>query len=567
VKAFAELYTALDETNKTNEKVDALTRYFATAAPADAAWALYFLIGRRPKQAVASAKLHAWAVQAAGVPDWLFSECYDAVGDFAETIALLLPEARDWGLEAGAAEQTDASLQPLASSLREWIEDILLPLRGMDEATQRDRILATWGALGPRERFVWNKLITGEFRVGVSQRLVVRAIAAVSGVEVAVVAHRLMGDWQPSAEFYARLLGQETSDADISRPYPFCLAHPLEDTPAALGDISEWQAEWKWDGIRAQIVRRAGQTFIWTRGEELVTDRYPELAELGARLPDGTVIDGEILPWRDGGVLTFAQLQRRIGRKTIGKKLLSDVPVILMAYDLLEWQARDIRTLPLTERRERLEALVAEMENAELRIENTSASDLNSSFFILNSHLQLSPTVAADSWDDLATARERSRTLNAEGLMLKRRSSIYRVGRVRGDWWKWKINPFTVDAVLIYAQPGTGKRASLYTDYTFGVWDGDQLVPFAKAYSGLTDAEIRQVDAFIRRNTVEKFGPVRTVKPELVFELAFEAIQRSSRHKSGIAVRFPRILRWRTDKRMEEADSLETIRALLPEEG
>ncbi len=567
MKAFAELYTALDETNKTNEKVDALTRYFATAAPADAAWALYFLIGRRPKQAVASAKLHAWAVQAAGVPDWLFSECYDAVGDFAETIALLLPEARDWGLEAGAAEQTDASLQPLASSLREWIEDILLPLRGMDEATQRDRILATWGALGPRERFVWNKLITGEFRVGVSQRLVVRAIAAVSGVEVAVVAHRLMGDWQPSAEFYARLLGQETSDADISRPYPFCLAHPLEDTPAALGDISEWQAEWKWDGIRAQIVRRAGQTFIWTRGEELVTDRYPELAELGARLPDGTVIDGEILPWRDGGVLTFAQLQRRIGRKTIGKKLLSDVPVILMAYDLLEWQARDIRTLPLTERRERLDALVAEMENAELRIENTSASDLNSSFFILNSHLQLSPTVAADSWDDLATARERSRTLNAEGLMLKRRSSIYRVGRVRGDWWKWKINPFTVDAVLIYAQPGTGKRASLYTDYTFGVWDGDQLVPFAKAYSGLTDAEIREVDAFIRRNTVEKFGPVRTVKPELVFELAFEAIQRSSRHKSGIAVRFPRILRWRTDKRMEEADSLETIRALLPEEG
>ncbi len=567
MKAFAELYTALDETNKTNEKVDALTRYFATAAPADAAWALYFLIGRRPKQAVASAKLHAWAVQAAGVPDWLFSECYDAVGDFAETIALLLPEARDWGLEAGAAEQTDASLQPLASSLREWIEDILLPLRGMDEATQRDTILATWGALGPRERFVWNKLITGEFRVGVSQRLVVRAIAAVSGVEVAVVAHRLMGDWQPSAEFYARLLGQETSDADISRPYPFCLAHPLEDTPAALGDISEWQAEWKWDGIRAQIVRRAGQTFIWTRGEELVTDRYPELAELGARLPDGTVIDGEILPWRDGGVLTFAQLQRRIGRKTIGKKLLSDVPVILMAYDLLEWQARDIRTLPLTERRERLDALVAEMENAELRIENTSASDLNSSFFILNSHLQLSPTVAADSWDDLATARERSRTLNAEGLMLKRRSSIYRVGRVRGDWWKWKINPFTVDAVLIYAQPGTGKRASLYTDYTFGVWDGDQLVPFAKAYSGLTDAEIRQVDAFIRRNTVEKFGPVRTVKPELVFELAFEAIQRSSRHKSGIAVRFPRILRWRTDKRMEEADSLETIRALLPEEG
>jgi ATP-dependent DNA ligase len=584
VKAFAELYTALDETNKTNEKVDALTRYFATAAPADAAWALYFLIGRWPKQAVASAKLRAWAVAAAGVPDWLFSECYDAAGDFAETIALLLPSPEELTTKdissltkTTKAEEMDhlrdlPELRVLWSSdaadrsLSVWIEEVLLPLRGMDEAAQRETILATWRALVPRERFAWNKLITGEFRVGVSQRLVVRAIAAVSGVEDAVIAHRLMGDWQPSAEFYARLLGQETSDADISRPYPFCLAHPLEDRLASLGDVSEWQAEWKWDGIRAQVVRRAGQTFIWTRGEELVTDRYPELTELGARLPDGTVIDGEILPWRDGGVLPFAQLQRRIGRKTIGKKLLNEVPVILMAYDLLEWNARDIRDRPLAERRERLEALVAEMENEELRIEKISGSDLNSQFSILNSHFQLSPTVPAATWDDLAAARERSREINAEGLMLKRRSSIYRVGRVRGDWWKWKINPFTVDAVLIYAQPGSGKRATLYTDYTFGVWDGDQLVPFAKAYSGLTDAEIRQVDAFIRRNTVEKFGPVRTVKPELVFELAFEAIQRSSRHKSGIAVRFPRILRWRTDKRMEEADSLETIRALLPEE-
>jgi DNA ligase-1 len=573
VKAFAELYTALDETNKTNEKVDALTRYFGTAAPADAAWALYFLIGRRPKQAVASPKLRAWAVAAAGVPDWLFGECYDAAGDFAETIALLLPEARDWGLEACEAEQTNTRLQPLVSSLHEWIEEVLLPLRGMDEASQRETILAAWRVLGPRERFAWNKLITGEFRVGVSQRLVVRAIAAVSGVEDAVIAHRLMGDWQPSAEFYARLLGQETSDADISRPYPFCLAHPLEDSPASLGDVSEWQAEWKWDGIRAQIVRRAGQTFIWTRGEELVTDRYPELAELGARLPDGTVIDGEILPWRDGGVLPFAQLQRRIGRKTIGKKLLSEVPVILMAYDLLEWGARDIRDLPLAERRRLLEELVANLHHSDTK--STELSDVEGLFPLQDlsvlgasvvKTLQLSPTVPAATWDDLAAARERSREINAEGLMLKRHSSIYRVGRVRGDWWKWKINPFTVDAVLIYAQPGSGKRATLYTDYTFGVWDGDQLVPFAKAYSGLTDAEIRQVDAFIRRNTVEKFGPVRTVKPELVFELAFEAIQRSSRHKSGIAVRFPRILRWRTDKRTEEADSLETIRALLPEE-
>jgi DNA ligase 1 len=593
VKAFTALYTALDETNKTNEKVEALTRYFSSADTADAAWALYFLIGRRPRAAVTSTQLRGWAVEAAGIPDWLFGECYDAAGDFAETVALLLPEAGDWGLRAGGAEQNPrlqspasnfhvTSLQPPASSLQAWIEDVLLPLRGMDEAGQREVILGAWQRLSARERFVWNKLITGGFRVGVAQRLVVRALAAVGGVDDATIAHRLMGDWTPNPAFYAALLGQETSDADISRPYPFCLAHPFEADLASLGDIADWQAEWKWDGIRAQVIRRSGRSFIWSRGEELVTERYPELAAVSEHLPDGTAIDGEILPWREGQVLPFAQLQRRIGRKTLGKQLLAEVPVIVMAYDLLEWQGRDIRERPLAERRALLRALITSIHHRgtesteEQEIQAVADSQLEKSVLVSQSNLgvlsasvvkniALSPTLIVASWDALASERERSRELNAEGLMLKRLSSPYRVGRVRGDWWKWKVTPFTVDAVLIYAQRGSGKRASLYTDYTFGVWDGDQLVPFAKAYSGLTDAEIRRVDAFVRRNTVEKFGPVRTVKPELVFELAFEAIQRSSRHKSGIAVRFPRILRWRADKPIGEADSLETIRALLPD--
>lgn len=593
MKAFAALYAALDETNKTGEKVEALTRYFTTAAPEDAAWALYFLIGRRPRQAVTSTRLRAWATEASGLPDWLVGESYDAVGDFAETVALLLPDEFHHSdadeLHHRDTEDTkdqihtragQTNLSVLSASvvnadllLHEWIEDVLLPLRDMDEASQRETILATWAALGRRERLVWNKLITGGFRVGVSQRLVVRALALASGIDDAVVAHRLMGEWQPGAAFYADLLGEETSDADISRPYPFCLAHPLEAAPDTLGELAEWQAEWKWDGIRSQIIRRAGQSFIWSRGEELVTDRYPELAALAERLPDGTAVDGEILPWGEAGVLPFTQLQRRIGRKTLGKKLLTEVPVIVMAYDLLEWQGRDLRETPLSERRALLEALVHDIhhsgaESAEIGKKEAQVS--HSEFGAINAalahNLLLSPTVEAASWEELAAARERSRDLSAEGLMLKRRSSAYRVGRVRGDWWKWKINPFTVDAVLIYAQRGSGKRASLYTDYTFGVWSDGQLVPFAKAYSGLTDAEIRQVDAFVRRNTVEKFGPVRTVKPVLVFELAFEAIQRSSRHKSGIAVRFPRMLRWRTDKPIAEADSLDTIRALLPPE-
>jgi DNA ligase-1 len=525
MKAFADLYTALDETTKTRAKVNAMAAYFRSAPPRDAAWAIYFLIGRKPRQVVPTRKLGAWAASLSQTPEWLFDECYQAVGDLAETITLLLPPA------------TMSSAAPL----HEWVEKRLLPLRGADEDSQRDAVLAAWHSLDDRQRFVWNKLITGAFRVGVSQLLVTRAIALASGVEPRAISHRLMGEWSPTGEFFERLCAREADDADVSRPYPFFLAHPLDGSPETLGSPGDWQVEWKWDGIRAQFIRRRGRTFVWSRGEELVTERYPELTNVGMFVPDGTVVDGEILPWRDGKPLPFAQLQRRIGRKTLGKKLLAEVPIVLMAYDLLEHEGADMREKNLCERRGRLAEVV-----------RTVASD----------HLLLSPMLQADSWDRLANERSKSRGRHVEGLMLKRLDSPYRVGRVRGDWWKWKIEPFTVDAVLIYAQRGHGKRASLYTDYTFGVWDDGRLVPFAKAYSGLTDDEIRQVDAFIRRNTTEKFGPVRTVTPQLVFELAFEAIQPSSRHKSGIAVRFPRILRWRTDKRIEDADTLASVRAL-----
>jgi DNA ligase-1 len=527
VKAFAELYAALDETTKTTRKVAALVGYFSSAPAADAAWAVYFLIGRKPRQVVPSAKLRAWAAAEAGVPEWLFGESYHAVGDMAETIALLLPAP------------SQSSERPLA----DWVEQRLLPLRGAAEEIQRAGIRSAWAEMDDRQRFVWNKLITGAFRVGVSRQLVVRALARVGGLDESVVAHRLMGDWDPTPALFERLTASDSRDADVSRPYPFFLAHPLDERPEELGVPEQWHAEWKWDGIRAQLIRRAGQTFLWTRGEELVTDRYPELTAIAPHLPNGTVIDGEILPWLGDEVLPFTHLQRRIGRKTLGKKILAEVPVILMAYDLLEDLGADVREWPLERRRARLEEIVAGSGWA--------------------GRVILSPLVEASTWDDLVTARAGSRGRRVEGLMLKRKGSPYRVGRVRGDWWKWKIHPLTVDAVLIAAQRGSGKRASLYTDYTFGVWDNGALTTIAKAYSGLTDEEIRRVDAFVRRNTLDKFGPVRTVKPELVFELHFEAIQRSSRHKSGIAVRFPRIARWRTDKSAAEADNLDTLRALL----
>lgn len=532
MKAFAELYTALDETNKTSAKITALSAYFSQAAPEDAAWVVHFLMGRRPRRAVNARRLAEWAAAETDIPMWLFGESYDAVGDIAETITLLIPEI------------TAASDLPL----HRWLEERILPLQALSEADQRERVVQAWRELDRQQRFVYNKLITGGFRVGVSARLVIRALADVSGLETSVVAHRLMGNWEPNAAFYRSLLEHDIENTDLSRPYPFFLAYPLEGDPqASLGDIDQWQIEWKWDGIRSQLIRRGDHVFLWSRGEELVTDRYPEVAEAALHLPEGTALDGELLVWQNGSVQPFAKLQRRIGLKSVGRKTLSDFPVSFLGYDVMEHERNDIRATPLSERRKLLETIM------------TQAND---------PHLRLSPLVEVSDWETLAVLSGESRARQVEGFMLKRRDSPYRVGRQRGDWWKWKVEPYTIDAVLIYAQRGSGKRASLYTDYTFGVWDeARQLVPFAKAYSGLTDEEISQVDRFIRANTKEKFGPVRTVKPELVFELGFEGIQRSARHKSGIAVRFPRILRWRHDKPIDEADSLETIRALLPPEG
>jgi DNA ligase-1 len=531
VKAFANLYTALDETTKTNEKVEALTAYFSSVPAEDAAWAVYFLSGCKPKQPVSTRKLREWTAAEAGIPGWLFDESYEAVGDLAETMALLL---------SPCGTSTDRPLH-------EWVEERLLPLRHKEESLQRQELLCAWREMDRRQRYVWNKLVTGAFRVGVSQNLVVRALSLVSGVDEPVIAHRLMGSWEPSAAFYQGLLSQDTRDADFSRPYPFFLASTLEAEVSSLGQTQDWLAEWKWGGIRAQLIRRAGLTFLWSRGEELITGRFPELSKSAALLPAGTVIDGEIVPWKGETPLPFAQLQRRIGRKTADRRILGEVPVIFFAYDLLEHEGVDTRDRELRWRRGCLAGL----------IEGTHSGGL----------LKLSPAVEAHSWEDLASAREQARLRGAEGLMLKRLSSPYRAGRQRGDWWKWKANPFTVDAVLIYAQRGHGRRVGLYSDYTFGVWEGDKLVPFAKAFSGLTDEEIQKIDSFVRENTLEKFGPVRTVKPELVFELAFEGIQRSPRHKSGVAVRFPRMARWRTDKRIEEADSLETVRALISPEA
>jgi DNA ligase-1 len=486
------------------------------------------------------------ALYGSGVPEWLFEESYQAVGDLAETIALLLPETEHRSEDGLAA----------------WMEHKLLPLRGLPPEDLLARLLPLLGELDRNAKLVCIKLITGSFRVGVSRLLVTRALAALSGLDLKQVAQRLVGytdlSAQPSAADFERLVAPAENEPGAERsdgqPYPFFLAHPLqlplEAFEEQLGPVSSWLVEWKWDGIRGQLVKRGGRLWVWSRGEELVTDRFPELAVLAETLPDGTVIDGEIVVWKDGRIQPFALLQQRIGRQNLTAKVLAHAPVAVLAYDLLEWQGEDWRSRPQAERRAQLEHVAAQ-----------AAADV----------LKLSPALSGRDWQELARQREASRSLGVEGMMLKARDAHYGVGRTKdvGVWWKWKIDPYTVDAVLIYAQRGHGRRASLYTDFTFAVWDREQgapqrkLVPFAKAYSGLTDEEMRQVDAIIRKTTVEKFGPVRSVTPTLVFELGFEGIAMSTRHKSGIAVRFPRMLRWRLDKPVEEADTLESLKALL----
>ncbi len=527
MKAFAMLYEAIDASTSTQAKVAALTQYFAEAPPADSAWAVAFLTGRRPKRLVRAPDLRTWAAAAADIPDWLFEDSYAQAGDLAETITLLVPRGKT------IAE----------ASLSAWVEDRLLPLATMDADAQRVALLEAWQQLDGTARFVFNKLLTGAFRVGVSQGLVVRALAAASDVHADIIAHRLMGAWEPTGEWFEQLVRGDTADADWSRPYPFFLAHPLEAPVESLGDVQEWQVEWKWDGIRAQIVKRRDRVLLWSRGEELLTGRFPEVEQACALLPDGTVLDGELLAWRDGTPMPFTALQRRLNRKQVGRALVAQVPVHFVAYDCLEHAGNDLRTQPLHERRSEMQRLVAALPTG--------------------APVSVSPRIEATSWTEVSEARDLSRQQAAEGLMLKRANSAYGVGRRGNDWRKWKVSPLTVDAVLIYAQAGHGRRAGLHTDYTFAVWNGDTLVPFAKAYSGLTDAEIREVDRFVRANTRETYGPVRTVEPTLVFELAFEGIQESARHKSGLAVRFPRITRWRRDKVARDADSLESVRALL----
>lgn len=538
MKLFTQLFEAIDQTTKTNAKVAALAAYFRNAADEDILYAVALLIGNRPRRPVKTSELKLWAAELAGIPDWLFDESYYIAGDLAETIALLLPP----------------STQPRELDLHTVIED-LQKLPELSPEERKEEILAYWEAFSGSERFVFNKLITGNFRMGVSRQLVVKALAQVLETEETDVAHRLMGKWSPREETMESLFSQEAVSNRHHQPYPFYLAYPLDVEDSSepiyndrlnelLGDIGDWVIERKLDGIRGQIIVRNGELFVWSRGEDLLTDKFPEFLPLKEILPDGTVIDGEIIPYKDGRFLTFNEMQTRIGRKNLSRKVLTDVPLVMVCYDLLEWEGKDLRQESLSTRRKLLIGL----------LEQWAVGDV----------LLLSTDLPFSDWQEVAGFRVLARENECEGLMLKRRESTYESGRKRGSWWKWKTEPMTIDGVLIYAQSGHGRRANLFTDYTFAVWDEEgRLLPFAKAYSGLTDKEILELDNWVKRHTIEKFGPVRSVTPHWVFEIAFEGIAASPRHKSGIALRFPRILRWRRDKQASEANTINDLKEWL----
>lgn len=526
---FAQLIYDLEISNKTNDKIDAIVRYLSIVPDADKLWLIALFTGRRPKRPVNTSFMRIWALEVTQLPEWLFWESYSSVGDLGETISLVLPKPSG----------------EIKKSISQWMQE-LISLQKVTEEQKKKYVLEAWSGLNIRERFIFNKLIGGGFRIGVSHKMLVNALSKFTGYDANTIMHHIMGKWSPQSITYKELVEENHQQSDASKPYPFCLAYPIEKTVEELGEPAAWQAEWKWDGIRGQIIKRTDTLYIWSRGEELVTDQFPELHPLVNYLPDGVVIDGEILSIRDGNVLSFNHLQKRLNRKTLSKKILDETPVGFYAFDLMEYNGIDVRSKPLNERRSLLENILEPVPYG---------------------YILLSPVISFLQWSELATIRSNAREVNSEGVMLKNKNSVYHTGRKKGDWWKWKVNPLSIDVVLIYAQKGSGRRSSFYTDYTFAVKDGNNLVTIAKAYSGLTDQEIKDVDRFVKKNSLEKFGPVRTVKPELVFEIGFEGIAASNRHKSGVALRFPRILRWRKDKTTADINTLDEVKVMLEQFG
>ena len=556
-RSFGNLINNLEQCNSTKKKINLISVFIKDIDPRDGSWILLLLMSTRQKRVITGRRLKDILQASFRMPSWLIDDCFAQVGDSAETISLLWPQLK--------SELTDANIEcsevynklfnePKESKpLHWWMETLLPAIKDATETTQNRLILKLWSDIADQDHYLTNKLITGGFRNGVSKGLVVKSIAQAYELDESTVLERLMKPIEINNIWFQEL----THPVSINRtdrgaiPYPFYLASPVEIEKIKETPPADWRLEYKWDGIRGQLIKRDTGAYLWSRGEELVNHVFPEIIEMAENLPDGTVLDGEILCWQKDvrKPMAFASLQRRLGRKTVNKKLLKECPTVFLAYDILEHKSIDIRAYNLRDRLKLLESVQLNYNHPCLVIDNEKEFA---------------------EWEELIQLRDRARLEGAEGLMIKKISSHYLSGRKRGYWWKYKHDPMTLDAVLIYAQAGTGKRANLFTDYTFALWDDSnknskdrKLVTFAKAYSGLNNSELMELDKWIRTHTIERYGPTRVVEQKQIFEIAFEGVMESKRHKCGLAVRFPRIHRWRIDKPVMEADCIEQAQALL----
>jgi len=537
---FSELFLNLDSSNSTNNKIEVLKNYFLSNDPIDNSWAIYLLTGKSNKRFISGRYLKNLFSELYEYPVWLIDTCYLKVGDSAEVITLLLKN-----------KSTSRKKVLLNISLNELLSKTIPDLSKLNDEEKNFKIKNMWETLPEDNHLIFNKILTGTFRVGVSIGLITKSISKLINIDEEIISHRLMGNFEPSIDSYEFLINKNINLQELnSKPFPFLLANTIEDK-IFKHSINDFQFEWKYDGIRMQLIKRSGNVSLWTRGQELVNDSFPELVDKMSHIKDDFVLDGELLVWnfKEQIAFDFSLLQKRINRKSPTRSIQIKYPIIFIAYDLLEINGRDIREIKLENRRIELEKYFSKWHN---KTEN----NISAIFKICN-------LIFPKDWPDALNYKEKSRENNTEGLIIKKKTSIYSSGRKRGIWWKYKVDPMQLDAVLIYAKGGSGRRAGLYTDYSFALWKDKELIKFASAYSGLTNIEIKELDKWIRKNTIEKFGPVRSLKPEMVFEISFEKIQISKRHKSGIAVRFPRITKWRKDKKINDADSLENAYELM----
>lgn len=524
MKAFAELIFNLRKWDTENNQIRYIKEYFSISDDRDCIWAIYILLGKKIKNEFRSKQqLKKWACEYAEIPDWLFDESYSFTGDLTETISLILP-----GKEADSGR-----------TLTEWMHYMESFCKSDDQGNKK-KVVDAWKELDHTETYVFNKLIPGNFKSGVDEKVIIKALSKFLNIESNVISNRIKSNWHPDLISFYELFSKFNPDDIISKPYPFIPEEVFESEPGVLGSAADWLAEQKFKGIRCQLIFRKGKIFLWTDNGELINDKFPEFEFIKKYLPDDSVFTGSIICINNGMKSQHNYLQARLRRKNISSKSLKESPVIFMMNDLLEYEGTDMRNKFLIERKELIKC--------------------NKFMISKNNLIKYSENIKFENWEELRTIRRKSSDTISGGIILKKKNSLF-LSDINEKYLICKPEPLSADAVLMYALKG--ERTDLFSEFTLGVWDKGKLVSIAKINSGLSEEEIREVSEFVNNNTLEKFGPVRTVRPELVFNISFESISFSVRHKSGVVLQSPEISKWIRGKNIFDASSLENLKKFI----